>query len=146
MSAVHILQFFAFRISKWWWDRAGYKIIFNYIERYISIYINKYYTFLTKSSIKSVIFWPLPHTSLPTALEMDPDLPASHLFTMTPPVQTTIISSAEYLISLLNRSLCVLPRICSLTILIWLPLPPWLHLLFSPLLLLFQSWAVPQIC
>lgn len=56
MSAVHILQFFAFRISKWWWDRAGYKIIFNYIERYISIYINKYYAFLTKSSIKSVIF------------------------------------------------------------------------------------------
>ena len=48
-----VLEWVALAFSR---DRAGYKIIFNCIERYVSIYINKYYTFLTKTSIKTVIF------------------------------------------------------------------------------------------
>lgn len=110
----------------------GQSRIQNYFQLYKNIgrYVNKYNTFRwAKAPFKALSSDPcLTHPSkllwkwfqICLLLPLHP-----------PPAQATVTSSAEYWNRLLKRSLCALPRICSLVSLIGPLLPPCLHLLFS---------------
>ena len=134
MSAVHILQFFAFRINKWWWDRAGYKRIFNYINicKYMHkqiLYIldqnlhQKCYLLTDASHIPSHCFGNGSRSACLSPLHHDPTSPDHrHLFSRIfnqPPKQVSVCPSKNLFSN--NSDLAPSPSMTSSTILPFTP-------------------------